>query len=229
MATSQDQPAGSAGAAESGPAEPGPAESGPADRKRRGILDAASVVFVREGYAGASMDEITALAGASKATVYRYFTDKQTLFSELVTTTVTAISDPVRAEVLRLGDSGSLEADLRDLARRLLTAVTAPGLLQLRRLIIGEASRFPALGQAFFEQGPARTITALADVLSRLAGEGLLKIDHPLTAAGQLNWLIVAEPLNRAMLTGDNQPFTPDELAAHADAAVTTFLAAYRS
>ena len=72
------------------------------------------------------MDEITALAGASKATVYRYFTDKQTLFSELVVTTVKAVSDPVQAEVLRLGDSGGLEAGLRDLARRLLKAITAP-------------------------------------------------------------------------------------------------------
>lgn len=224
MATSQDQAAGNAE-----PAEPAPAAGRPADRKRRAILDAASVVFLREGYAGASMDEITALAGASKATVYRYFTDKQTLFSELVVTTVTAVSDPVQAEVLRLADSGSLEAGLRDLARRLLTAITAPELLGLRRLIIGEAGRFPALGQAFYEQGPARTIAALAGLLTRLTGEGLLKIDDPLAAAEQLNWLIAAQPLNRAMLLGDNQPFTPAELAAHADAAVTTFLAAYRS
>ena len=224
MATSRDQAAGSAE-----PAESAPAAEGPADRKRRAILGAASVVFLREGYAGASMDEITALAGASKATVYRYFTDKQTLFSELVVTTVTAVSDPVQAEVLRFGDSGSLEAGLRDLARRLLTAITAPELLRLRRLIIGEAGRFPALGQAFYEQGPARTISALAGMLTRLAAEGLLKIDDPLAAAGQLNWLIAAEPLNRAMLLGDNQPLTPAELTAHADAAVTTFLAAYRS
>jgi len=224
MATSQDQAAGNAE-----PAESAPAAEGSADRKRRAILGAASVVFLREGYAGASMDEITALAGASKATVYRYFTDKQTLFSELVVTTVTAVSDPVQAEVLRLGDSGSLEAGLRDLARRLLAAITAPELLGLRRLIIGEAGRFPALGQAFYEQGPARTIRNLAGLLTRLAGEGLLKIDHPLAAAEQLNWLIAAEPLNRAMLLGDNQPFTPAELTAHADAAVTTFLAAYRS
>ena len=61
-------------------------------------------------------------------------------------------------------------------------------------------------------------------MLSRLADEGLLKIDHPLSAAEQLNWLIAAEPLNRAMLLGDNQPFTPAELTAHADAAVGTFL-----
>jgi hypothetical protein len=33
----------------------------------------------------------------------------------------------------------------------------------------------------------------------------------------------------RAMLLGDNQPFTPAELTAHADAAVQAFLAAYRS
>lgn len=224
MATSQDQAAG-----HPEPAESAPAAEGPADRKRRAILGAASVVFLREGYAGASMDEITALAGASKATVYRYFTDKQTLFSELVATTVTAVSDPVQAEVQRLGDGGSLEAGLRDLARRLLTAITAPELLGLRRLIIGEAGRFPALGQAFYEQGPARTIRNLAGLLTRLAAEGLLKIDDPLAAAGQLNWLIAAEPLNRAMLLGDNQPFTPAELTAHADAAVTTFLAAYRS
>lgn len=201
----------------------------PADRKRRAILDAAAVVFLREGYAGASMDEITALAGASKATVYRYFTDKQTLFAELVATTVKAISDPVQAEVLRLGDSGSLEADLRDLAGRLIRAITAPDLLRLRRLIIGEASRFPALGQAFYEQGPARTISALAGMLGRLAGEGLLTIDDPRSAAEQLNWLIVAEPLNRAMLLGDDQPMAPAGLTAHADAAVSTFLAAYRS
>jgi TetR/AcrR family transcriptional regulator, mexJK operon transcriptional repressor len=205
------------------------ASSRSADRKRRTILDAAATVFLRKGYAGASVDEITSLAGASKATVYRYFRDKQTLFAELVTDTVGSVSDPVEAEVLRLGDSGSLDAELRGLARRLLTAAIAPELLRLRRLIIGEAGRFPALGQAFYEQGPARTITALADVLSRLAGDGLLKIDHPLSAAEQLNWLIVAEPLNRAMLLGDDQPFTPAELAAHADAAVQTFLAAYRS
>ena len=147
--TSRDRAAGN----------PGLAESGPAERKRRAILDAASVVFLREGYAGASMDEITALAGASKATVYRYFTDKQTLFSELVVTTVKAVSDPVQAEVLRLGDSGSLEAGLRDLARRLLKAITAPELLRLRRLIIGEACGSPLWGRRSTSRGPPARLT----------------------------------------------------------------------
>src|SRR6266545_3607092 len=103
-----------------------------------------------------------------------------------------------------------------------------PALLQLRRLIIGEARRFPALGRVFYEQGPGRTITALADVLRRLADKGQLQLDDPLHAAEQLNWLIVAAPLNQAMLLGGDEPLTPVQLEHHADAAVRVFLAAYR-
>ena len=66
-------------------------------------------------------------------------------------------------------------------------------------------------------------------MLGRLANEGVLTVDDPLSAAEQLNWLIVAEPLNRAMLLGDDQPLKSAELTAHAEAAVRTFLAAYRS
>jgi hypothetical protein len=52
-------------------------------------------------------------------------------------------------EVLNLHDSGDLEADLRDLARRLHARVMQPQLLQLHRLVIGEASRVPELGRTF--------------------------------------------------------------------------------
>jgi AcrR family transcriptional regulator len=210
------------------PLDPSDAPLRAADRKHRAILDAAATVFLRDGYAGASMDEITALAGASKATVYRHFTDKQSLFAELVAATVEAVSDPVEAEITHLGDSGDLEVELRGLARRLLGAVMQPRVLQLRRLIIGEASRFPALGRVFYEAGPGRTITTLADVLRRLGGERQLQLDDPHHAAEQLNWLILATPLNRAMLLGDDEPLTPAQLADQADAAVRVFLAAYR-
>lgn len=192
-------------------------------------MDAAATVFMREGYAGASMDEITAIAGASKATVYRYFTDKQTLFCELIASTVKATSDLVQAEVAQLCDDiTDVDAELRDLARRLLAAVMKPELMRLRRLIIGEASRFPALGRVFYEQGPRRTVDSLAGLLRRLADEGQLTVRDPRTAAAQLNWLILAAPLNQAMLLGDDAPLTGAELEAHADAAIGMFLAAHR-
>jgi TetR/AcrR family transcriptional repressor of mexJK operon len=196
-------------------------------RKRRAILDAARTVFLSKGFVRTSMDEIAALATVSKQTVYKHFADKPSLFAEIVTSTVDEVSDPVYQEVLELQDSGDLEADLRDLARRQLELVMQPRLLRLRRLVIGEADRFPELGRTFYERGPSRTIDAIATAFERLAGRGLLNLEDPLLAAQHFNWLIMSIPLNRAMLLGDDEPPARIDLERYADAGVSVFLAAY--
>ena len=196
-------------------------------RKRQAILQAAATVFLRKGYVGSSMDEIAALATVSKQTVYKHFADKETLFSELVEATVRAASDPVHDELLGLQDSGDLEADLRDLARRQVAKVMQPQVLQLRRLVIGEAGRFPHLGRSFYELGPGRTVATLAAVFETLADRGLLRLDDSALAAEHFNWLIMSIPLNRAMLLGDDDPPSSAELGRYADAGVAVFMAAY--
>jgi len=201
--------------------------TGRSARKRRAILEAATTSFLSNGYLGTSMDEIAALAHVSKQTVYKHFADKERLFVEIVTGTVNEISDPVYDEVLNLADSGDIEADLGDLARRLLEGVMQPRLLALRRLVIGEASRFPALGQTFYERGPGRTIGALAAAFERLASRGLLRLDDAELAATHFNWLIMSAPLNRAMLLGSDEAPPVAELERGAAAAVRVFLAAY--
>jgi TetR/AcrR family transcriptional repressor of mexJK operon len=196
-------------------------------RKRRAILDAATATFLSSGYLGTSMDEIAALAQVSKQTVYKHFADKQGLFIEIVTGTVDEISGPVYDEVARLADSGDLEADLRDLACRLLARVMQPRLLELRRLVIAEADRFPELGRAFYERGPGRTIAALASAFERLAAGGALRLDDPALAAAHFNWLIMSAPVNQAMMLGSNSIPSRRELNRYADAGVRAFLAAY--
>jgi TetR/AcrR family transcriptional repressor of mexJK operon len=197
-------------------------------RKRAAILEAATTVFLRNGYVGTSMDEIAALAAVSKQTVYKHFADKERLFSEIVSSTVTRVGDPVHDEVQNLQDSGDLEADLRDLARRQLAQVMQPVVLQLRRLVIGEAGRFPELGRTFYERGPGRTIAALATAFERLAARGVLRLDDPQLAAEHFNWLVMSIPLNRAMLLGDGEGGSAADLDRYADAGVRAFLAAYR-
>ena len=151
------------------------------------------------------MDEIAALAGVSKQTVYKHFADKESLFSEIVTSAVSDAADPVHDEVLRLEDTGDMEADLRGLARQLLASVIQPRILQLRRLVIAEAGRFPELGRTFYEQGPGRTIAALATVFERLAARGALQLDDPQLAAAHFNWLVMSIPLNQAMFLGQDE------------------------
>jgi TetR/AcrR family transcriptional repressor of mexJK operon len=197
-------------------------------RKRRAIIEAAMTVFLGNGYLGTTMDEIAALARVSKQTVYKHFADKERLFSEIVTAKVDEIADPNTDEVLKLGDTGDLERDLRRFARRQLRAVMDPRLLQLRRLVIGESGRFPQLGRLFYERGPGRTIDALATTFERLASGGVLELHDPRLAAAHFNWLVMSIPLNQAMLLGDDEPATLTELNRYADAGVRAFLASHR-
>ena len=47
--------------------------SGRTARKRRAILEAATEIFLKDGYLGAGMDEIASLADVSKQTIYKQF------------------------------------------------------------------------------------------------------------------------------------------------------------
>ena len=51
---------------------------------RRQILAAALDVFSRQGYAGTTLDDITAAANLSKGAIYWYFESKADLFTTLL-------------------------------------------------------------------------------------------------------------------------------------------------
>jgi TetR/AcrR family transcriptional repressor of mexJK operon len=204
-----------------------PDEPSRTERKRAAITDAATDLFLREGYRGASMDDIAAAAGVSKQTVYKQFADKEQLFCHIVEALVNEASDPVYEAVRNLEIEGDLEVELRSVARRQLSLVLEPRLMQLRRLVIAEASRFPQLGQVFFEQGPLRTIAALTEAIRRLGEQGRLRVDDPFVAATHFNWLVMGAPLNQAMLLGLARKPSAKELDHWATTGVATFLAAF--
>lgn len=196
-------------------------------RKRKAILDAATEVFLKSGYLGTNMDEIAALSGVSKQTVYKHFSSKEALFIEIVTSMTDNAGDVVRNEVAELDEGGDVAEYLVDYAYRQLKVVLTPRIMQLRRLVIGEVSRFPELARVLYERGPARALATLGAMFERLAARGLLTIDDPAAAASHFNWLVMSAPLNQAMLLGDEAIPKPAELRRHAAEGVRVFLAAY--
>jgi TetR/AcrR family transcriptional repressor of mexJK operon len=196
-------------------------------RKRKAILDAATEVFLKSGYLGTNMEEIAALSGVSKQTVYKHFASKEALFIEIVTSMTDNAGDVVRDEVAELDEGGDVAEYLVDYAYRQLKVVLTPRIMQLRRLVIGEVSRFPELARVLYERGPARALATLSAMFERLAARGLLTIDDPALAASHFNWLVMSAPLNQAMLLGDEAIPKPAELRRHAAEGVRVFLAAY--
>jgi AcrR family transcriptional regulator len=202
-------------------------EQGRSAQKRRAILDAATEVFLQKGYLATNMDEIAALAAVSKQTVYKNFPGKETLFVEIVSSVTNRASDRVHSEMPDLAEGEDIAEYLQRYAYRQLTIALTPRVMQLRRLVIGEVGRFPELARALFDGGPRRAMAAMAVLFERLSDRGVLAIDDPAVAASQFNWLIMGEPLNRAMLLGDDAIPKPAELRRHAAAGVRMFLASY--
>ena len=208
-------------------ASPGDEVPSRSDRKRQAILDAATEVFLRDGYLGASMDQVAQKAEVSKQTVYKQFVSKEALFVAIVKSMTGEAGDRVHEGNRDLGEGEDLAAYLLAYAERQLVVVMTPRLMQLRRLVIGEVGRFPDLSRALYAGGPQRAIESLAAVFKRLADRGLLAIDDPLVAASHFNWLVMGDPVNAAMLLGDEAIPSPPALRRHAASAVGVFLAAY--
>lgn len=195
-------------------------------QKHRAILDAATGVFLKSGYLGTNMDEIAALSGVSKQTVYKHFSSKEALFVEIVSSLTNATGDLVHNDAPQL-KGNELEAYLVTYAHRQLSAVLVPQIMQLRRLVIGEVGRFPELAKVLHERGPMRAMATLAGIFEGLRQQGLLHFDDARLAAQHFNWLVMSEALNQAMLLGDKAIPKPAELKRQAEAGVRVFLAAY--
>lgn len=189
-------------------------------------MDAAQVVFLREGYLATSMDEVAALSQVSKQTIYKHFENKEKLF-EIVMGMTSRAGDAVQVEMSGEDMTHDVQAYLREYAFAQLTVVLTPRLMQLRRLVIAEVTRFPELARVLHESGPTRAIAQLSATFKILADRGLLSIDDPALAASAFNWLVMSEPLNQAMLLDDKAIPGEQQLRQYADQGVRVFLAAY--
>lgn len=191
--------------------------------KQRGIADAATRLFMAQGYADVSMDAIARAAGVSKATLYAYFASKERLFASLVGDAC-RVSGPASVE-LSDGEA-DVRATLATLADRTLHFMFQERSLAIYRVVIAEAARFPELGSAFYERGPAISRRNLTVWLQRQMAAGRLRQADSEIAAEQFMGLLRTHLQMRALL-GVGPPPTEAEIQTTAQAAVDTFMRAY--
>jgi AcrR family transcriptional regulator len=191
--------------------------------KADAILGAAEHAFLAAGFGAVTMDAIAREAGVSKATVYAHFAGKEELFGAIVVHLSERRFGGFSAEAL---DARDIAASLTTIAVRFLDLVLSHEAIALNRIIIGEVTRFPVLGQVFWEAGPARTRVQIEAFLRRAVAVGSLDIPDPRLAAEQFIALARGEIHQRSLLRLEDSA-DPAALGAAATNAVATFLRAF--
>lgn len=191
--------------------------------KRQALELAAARIFLRDGYAGASVDVIAREAGVSKATLYSHFRSKEELFGAIICQQCGQFV--VEAQTSEAAGAGP-EQILRRLGERFLENILSPKVVALFRVVAGEAYRFPALGQTIYDSGPGPARLALAAYLRDLTKKGRLAVKHPDIAADQFFGSLLGGIHFRQLLEIEAPP-SKRIIETWVDTAVTAFLAAY--
>ena len=194
--------------------------------KRVSILEAAADVFCREGFSGASIDEIAAEACVSRQTIYNHYREKETLFMAVIQDIMDRTNGMLFSILATFPEKAdNLEEELAAFAVRLnKSCICNQDAKFIQKLIATEGNRYPHLFQFWREQGPGKTDRALAALFARLAHSAPLDIDDFDLAARQFIALIKAD-LQMGGLFGEAPSEAELEVSAHQ--AVRTFLRAY--
>jgi len=192
-------------------------------RKFQQVLEGAREVFMRDGFEGASVDDIAKAANVSKATLYSYFPDKRLLFMEVAS----AECNRQAEESMELVDRNAPVRQVLEFgARRMIQILTSHFSRQMFRVCVAESERFPELGRKFYESGPQMGRRHVKDYLTEAAARGELAVEDFDLAADQFLELCKAD-LFAKMVFGIQSEFSPAEIDRIVMGAVDTFMARY--
>jgi AcrR family transcriptional regulator len=150
--------------------------------RRAQILDAATKVFVENGYGAATIDLVVSRAGASKATIYSFFGGKEGLFTAIIEER----AERILAALPHVGiDHVDVRSTLTEIGRRYMRVAMSPDAIGLYRLILAEGLRFPELAVTFYRIGPERVSERVASLLRAWRRQRLITVDDAYLAAVQ--------------------------------------------
>jgi AcrR family transcriptional regulator len=194
-----------------------------ADRLSAHVVACAARLFLRNGYAGASIEAVAAEAGVGKNTIYRRYATKSDLFQAVVDHQMQIVLPPPDTAAATDED---LTAGLRRIGALLVKAALNPETTALQRLIIAEAERFPELSAICLDRAfsPAIAIARVVLELHAAPETDAPRLDF---AAEQFVANMVYGPHLHALM-GHRALTSPEAIALYVDNALTLFLSGWR-
>ena len=177
--------------------------------RRRQILEAALKVFSTKGFHKATNKDIAEAAGGiSPGLIYWYFKDKHDLFLSIIRE---------RAEILQLAEHPEqlMELPPREalglIGRVYLAALNSPGNVSFFRMMIGEAVRFPQLGDMVYKLVASRFLGVITRYLQLQIDRGRLRPHDTMIAARSFIGMLLVHIMAREILHQPEALTTPDE------------------
>jgi AcrR family transcriptional regulator len=187
------------------------------------IIDAATELFLADGYGATSIEAVARRARISKRTFYARFPDKAALFRAVVDSVVARLRPP---ETEQLFEPGPIEQVLFGVAVALLDAALNPLALALYRVTLAESGRFADVAHAATgERGSAEAVERIATVLAMADPSSDVSIRE--FAASQFLHMVIAIPQRRAL--GLGHAMSEGERTEWARATVALFLNGWRA
>ena len=150
------------------------------EARRETILNTAAQVFMEMGYERASMAEIAARVGGSKATLYGYFPSKEELFMGVVLHKVGSKVEPAFRDLPSLAHEDPRRL-LTQFGERFLSAILTPEAIGLKRLIIAHMTQSSVM-ERFWAEGPQKLIDSMETYLEAATTAGRLQVKEPKVA-----------------------------------------------
>jgi TetR/AcrR family transcriptional regulator, mexJK operon transcriptional repressor len=184
------------------------------------LIDAATRVFLRDGYGLASIDKVAAEAGVSTRTIYERFKNKADLLGAVISRLVDRMST-----VLATVDLNRLEprAALTTIARTITDRVRDPDSAALFRIVAAESHRFPELAAKMRETDKRCVDHAVANYFRDQIGRGALTLADPERAATLFLQMICCE-LHESLLFGDEAAVAGLDWDSHIEHVIDIFL-----
>lgn len=192
--------------------------------KQQKIIEAATQLFLEQGFAHTNLDQVIERCGGSKQTIYSYFGDKRGLLFAVVGHCIESVEQIFNFQYDRNSD---LEQQLLRFGLNFLNTTLSPKLVHVYRIIIAESVNDKELAEFFLAQGPHRVSNYLIEYLKSNMDQGKLLPSDPQTACDHLLSLLQGRIYKEALL-GMKIP-SKAVIKQHVELSVRCFLTGYHT
>lgn len=162
------------------------------ERRKLKVMQVATSLFVRDGYAATSLVDIAKGAGVATRTVYQHFGDKEAIFRQVMFARETAAVFAPPA----IQPEDSLFDIIVRAANYIVDVSLRPTTVDLMRLTIAESRRFPELTKKLTEATYSRFRANVKGIFDDLIKSGLVSDpDTGLSAAIFVDLILGTTPL----------------------------------